>query len=292
LISRGSLVALAAAVTAVWPGAAGAQSPDEQPVSDEELNQLLEGLPDVPDTDPGEGLSETEPPPPDWEPIDGEPPLAPQPPPPQAPAPPPPPPAPAPVLPAPPPPGPAPAAPAPAPPAPAPPAPPPPPAAQPIGQPPAPPQPPPAPPVASPLAASPPPRTDNRDEGRDRQRRAADEPERPPADLPSNPAVSQTPSPAPPAEVQAVSAPEPVAAEPAPTAQEPAAVEASGRVHVVRSGETLWSIAAALLGEGASPARIATVVARLWSLNADRIRSGEPDLIMPGDRLMLPVRLD
>jgi nucleoid-associated protein YgaU len=80
-----------------------------------------------------------------------------------------------------------------------------------------------------------------------------------------------------------------VAAEPAPPLP---AVETSGRVHVVRSGETLWSIAAALLGEGASPGRIATVVDRLWSLNADRIRSGEPDLIMPGERLMLPVRLD
>jgi hypothetical protein len=56
LNSGGRLAALAAAVTAVWPGAAAAQSPDEQPVSDAELDQLLEGLPDLPDTDPGEEL--------------------------------------------------------------------------------------------------------------------------------------------------------------------------------------------------------------------------------------------
>lgn len=65
-------------------------------------------------------------------------------------------------------------------------------------------------------------------------------------------------------------------------------MDTSGRVHVVRSGETLWSIAAALLGDRAGPARIAQTVDLLWSLNADRIGSGEPDLIRPGERLLLP----
>jgi nucleoid-associated protein YgaU len=57
--------------------------------------------------------------------------------------------------------------------------------------------------------------------------------------------------------------------------------------HVVQAGDTLWSIAAARLGPGASAARIAREVHRLWSLNRDRIASGDPDLIRVGERLRL-----
>jgi nucleoid-associated protein YgaU len=56
-------------------------------------------------------------------------------------------------------------------------------------------------------------------------------------------------------------------------------------VHVVRSGETLWSIAQRSLGSQASDTQVWDQVQRLWRLNADRIPSGDPDLILPGLRL-------
>ncbi|MEA2333444.1 MAG: hypothetical protein QOH58_3582 [Thermoleophilaceae bacterium] len=59
------------------------------------------------------------------------------------------------------------------------------------------------------------------------------------------------------------------------------------RVHVVRRGESLWSIAAALLEPRASAATIAGEVDRLWQLNAERIGTGDPDLVMVGVRLRL-----
>jgi Tfp pilus assembly protein FimV len=66
---------------------------------------------------------------------------------------------------------------------------------------------------------------------------------------------------------------------------------ASERVHTVRSGESLWSIAEDLLGPGASTAEIARAVERLWKLNAERIGSGDPDLIVAGERLIVPAGL-
>jgi hypothetical protein len=57
--------------------------------------------------------------------------------------------------------------------------------------------------------------------------------------------------------------------------------------HVVQSGESLWSIAADLLGDDASPARIAREVNRLWEANRDRIGTGNRDLVMAGTRLEL-----
>jgi hypothetical protein len=59
------------------------------------------------------------------------------------------------------------------------------------------------------------------------------------------------------------------------------------RFHVVAPGDSLWSIAKRLLGSDASPARIAREVHRLWSLNSDRIGTGDPDLLMIGTRLRL-----
>jgi hypothetical protein len=59
------------------------------------------------------------------------------------------------------------------------------------------------------------------------------------------------------------------------------------RVHVVKPGESLWVIAAQLLGPDASAARIAAEVARLWELNRDQIPSGDPDLIEVGQQLRL-----
>jgi nucleoid-associated protein YgaU len=67
-----------------------------------------------------------------------------------------------------------------------------------------------------------------------------------------------------------------------------AAVPPTGDVYVVQAGDSLWSIAARLLGPGATSGRIAQEVNRLWDLNAVRIHSGRPELIQPGERLRLP----
>ncbi len=60
-----------------------------------------------------------------------------------------------------------------------------------------------------------------------------------------------------------------------------------GRLYTVQAGDSLWSIAAERLGRGASPAQVAAMVQRLWELNAETISSGDPDLIVPGQRLRL-----
>jgi hypothetical protein len=66
------------------------------------------------------------------------------------------------------------------------------------------------------------------------------------------------------------------------------ATRAGHRIHVVRPGESLWSIARDLLGPDAtSPARIAREVNRLWELNSARIGTGDPDLLLVGTRLVL-----
>jgi LysM domain-containing protein len=58
-------------------------------------------------------------------------------------------------------------------------------------------------------------------------------------------------------------------------------------IHVVRPGESLWFIAARVVGGRATPAQIAREVHRLWTLNKGRIRTGDPDLLMVGTRLVL-----
>lgn len=57
--------------------------------------------------------------------------------------------------------------------------------------------------------------------------------------------------------------------------------------YVVRSGDSLWSIAKRLLAPGASTAQIAREVHRLWQLNGDRIGTGSPNLIIAGQTLQL-----
>ena len=63
--------------------------------------------------------------------------------------------------------------------------------------------------------------------------------------------------------------------------------ERGASVHIVQPGESLWSIAEALLPPGASAMSVAAEVAQLWELNRDRIPSGDPDLIAVGQRLLL-----
>jgi nucleoid-associated protein YgaU len=88
--------------------------------------------------------------------------------------------------------------------------------------------------------------------------------------------------------VQPVAAPA-VASAPVPVAQAThrAAAQPADRFHVVQRGESLWSIAKDVLGDDASVARIAREVNRLWELNSERIGTGEPDLVIPGTRIVL-----
>jgi hypothetical protein len=59
------------------------------------------------------------------------------------------------------------------------------------------------------------------------------------------------------------------------------------RFHIVRPGESLWSIAADALGDRATTARIARRVNEVWELNHDRIATGDRDLLMVDTRLRL-----
>lgn len=62
--------------------------------------------------------------------------------------------------------------------------------------------------------------------------------------------------------------------------------------YVVVPGDNLWTIAAAHLGSQSDPAPSTTVVARYWraviDANLGRLRSGDPNLIYPGEELTLP----
>lgn len=72
---------------------------------------------------------------------------------------------------------------------------------------------------------------------------------------------------------------------PAPAVRHPA--KPGDRNHIVEPGESLWAIAANLLGGDATPARVAREVHRLWTLNRGRIGTGNPDLLRVGTRLVL-----
>jgi len=91
----------------------------------------------------------------------------------------------------------------------------------------------------------------------------------------------------PPAPVRAPSA----AASDAPSAgattpaRAPAPAARTQGTHMVQPGETLWSIASARLGPGASAAQIAREVQRIWDLNARAIGTGDPSLIGVGIQL-------
>jgi hypothetical protein len=99
------------------------------------------------------------------------------------------------------------------------------------------------------------------------------------------PVVESPPPAAPPAE-----APEPAPSPPATPAAEatapPGALQGH-RFHTVRPGESLWSIATALLPPGAGNAEIVAEVHRLWRLNESAIGTGDPNLLYIGTRLRL-----
>ena len=64
-------------------------------------------------------------------------------------------------------------------------------------------------------------------------------------------------------------------------------VSSGDRFRVVERGESLWSIASDVLGDGASIAQVSREVSRLWELNEQRIGTGSPDLLYAGTRLRL-----
>lgn len=61
----------------------------------------------------------------------------------------------------------------------------------------------------------------------------------------------------------------------------------AGETHVVRRGDTLWDIAAARLGPGATPADIAAAWPRWYAANR-RLIGPDPSHIVPGQRLIPP----
>jgi nucleoid-associated protein YgaU len=61
----------------------------------------------------------------------------------------------------------------------------------------------------------------------------------------------------------------------------------AARVLVVRPGDSLWALAAADLGPGASPAAIDDRWRLLYALNRPAV-GPDPDLILPGQQLRLP----
>jgi nucleoid-associated protein YgaU len=66
-----------------------------------------------------------------------------------------------------------------------------------------------------------------------------------------------------------------------------ARVVASRGTYVVREGDNLWSIAARGLGDDATPQQIDRRLHSIWAANAAAIPSGDPDLILPGQRLRI-----
>lgn len=62
----------------------------------------------------------------------------------------------------------------------------------------------------------------------------------------------------------------------------------ANKTYVVQAGDSLWSIAKRMLSPNASNAQIARMVNQLWTVNASRIRTGNPNLLGVGVVLVLP----
>jgi LysM domain len=84
-----------------------------------------------------------------------------------------------------------------------------------------------------------------------------------------------------------VTEPSSAAAVPVSQPASPPAREINGDRYTVQTGDSLWSIARRILGPDASAGRIAREVNRLWELNSERIRTGDPSLIHVGTVLEL-----
>lgn len=82
----------------------------------------------------------------------------------------------------------------------------------------------------------------------------------------------------------------PAAGDPAPDSDAPPSATATPdpATHMVVAGDNLWAIAAADLAAPASPAEIHARWRAVIEANRHRLRSGDPDLIFPGERILLP----
>ncbi len=116
------------------------------------------------------------------------------------------------------------------------------------------------------------------------------------APAPTVPAPTSTPRPT--TVYPSTTAPTPAPPDTAEVAPEPEATPADpgegiATTHEVVMGEHFWAIAASHLetlrpGESPSNAEVARYWRRLINANADSIRSGNPNLIFPGEKLILP----
>jgi len=69
---------------------------------------------------------------------------------------------------------------------------------------------------------------------------------------------------------------------------EPTRADSPPSVHVVAEGECLWSIAERRLGPAATNTQLASYIDQLWRLNAERLGTGNPNLIYTGQQLRTP----
>ena len=71
------------------------------------------------------------------------------------------------------------------------------------------------------------------------------------------------------------------------TAQPPRPIDPDDSGVVVMAGDSLWSIAARHLGTGADDAEVAAAWPRWWEANRHTVGE-DPDLLLPGQRLVVP----
>jgi len=119
-----------------------------------------------------------------------------------------------------------------------------------------------------------------------------------PSSLPSVPPVDLAPAPGPPPTTARLVPPAVLAAPPrvAPTAPAtPPPSPTAGATHTVARGEHLWSIAARQVATATGNPRAAVApadIARYWrrvvEVNRPRLRSGDPNLVYPGEVVELP----